>query len=42
MVPNIFRAFPPLKVRPPARSPRGQWVPVGRRVAWNGKNFSVL
>ena len=39
VVPNLFRAIPPLNVPPPAHSPRGQWLPVGRREALTSKNF---
>ena len=37
---NFFVPFP-LSGRPATTpSPRGQWLPVGRREAFNGKNFN--
>ena len=38
MVANIFRAIPLMEVTPSSHSPRGQWVPVGRREDVTGKN----
>ena len=37
--PTFSVPFLPLNVPTPAHSPHGQWVPVGKREALNGKNF---
>ena len=39
VVPNYFHAIPFLEIPPPAHSPRGQWLQVGRREALTGKTI---